>query len=145
MDISENQIQMIYSRKDLYEKQLEIIEDIKEKISDNEYLTLLNNLKKIRDRNVIYKIEYYQPELLGRPDSKILDVNIIKNSAYCFNELTGEQIDYLNESLDDSMTLRRVNEMGFKTSTYSCYAFAGYTDNVLVNNKIIHLISFEEI
>ena len=145
MDISENDIEMIYHRKDLYESQLDIIEQIKEKISDNEYLNLMNNLKKIKDTNVIYKIEYYQPELLGRPDSKILDVNIVKNSAYCFKKLTEEQIDYLNDSLEDSITLRRVNQMGFKTSMYSCYAFAGFNDNVLINNKIIHLINFEEI
>ena len=144
MDNSGNGVRLIYQKVDLFDRQLELIENIKLKINDNEYLCLMNNLKKMKDYDVIYKIEYNQTELMGRPDSRILDVNIVKNTSYCFENIEGDDIEFLKNHIGDTISIRRMKNIGFDPPEYSAYALVGFENNILVNNSLINLISFEE-
>ena len=145
MDASRNGVELIYQKVDLFHQQLNLIESVKMKITDNEYLCLMNNLKKIKDLDVVYKIVYNQTELLGRPDSRILDINIIKNTSYCFENLNSADIDFLENHVDDTVSILRLTNIGFNIPEYSAYSLAGFNQNVLVNNSLLKLISFEEI
>ena len=148
MDNSGN-INVVYTRTTMYEKQLNLIEDIKEKITDNQYLELMNNLKSIKENenrilDRIYRLKICQVELICPPNTGLVIPNIVSNEIIGLNISKGA-VEHIRSSYGDTLPVRMLKEMGFNIPTYCGYTFdSRYEGRMKIKNDLIYIQSIQE-
>jgi hypothetical protein len=148
MDNSGN-LNVIYTRTTGYEKQLGLIDDIKDKITDNQYLELMNNLKAIKENenrmlDRIYRLKICQVELISPPNTGILIPNIVPNEIIGLNISSGA-VAHIRSSYGETVSARMLREMGFNIPTYCGYTFDGrFEGRMKIKNDLIYIQSIQE-
>ena len=144
MDISNNELGLIYTRTDLYQKQVELLDNIKESITDNQYLCLMNNVKKIKEMEneiteQIYKLIIFQVEFIIPPGMNMVMPNIIQNEVIGMN-ISDNAIEQIRQNIGDSLPARVLREMGFKIPVYAGYSIgSNYNDITRLKNDLIFI------
>jgi len=149
MNDSSGNINIIYTRSTAYEKQLNLIDDIKGKITDNQYLNLMNNLKSIKENenrilDRIYRLQIQQVELICPPNTSLIIPNIVKNEIIGLNISSGA-VEHIRSSYGETIPARVLREMGFNIPVYCGYTVENnYNSRLKIKNDLIYIQSIQE-
>jgi hypothetical protein len=134
----------IYTREGIYQKHLRMIEEIKEKLNDKEYLDLMNNIRDIKEKenrilDKIYRLIVYQVEIVSPPQTNYLIPNIVKNEIIGIN-ISDEAIEHIQDHYKDTVSAKTLRRLGFKVPPYMGYTIEcrgmGFTK---VKNDLIYI------
>ena len=119
----------IYTREGIYQKHLRLIEEIKDKLNDKQYLDLMNNIRDIKEKenrilDKIYRLIVFQVELISPPQTNFLIPNVVKNELIGIN-ISDNALEHIKGMYGDSISAKMLREMGFNVPTYIGYTLEG--------------------